>query len=214
MRTMETQSLSKDIPDRLPGAVCKQYVKCGTPNCRCTRGELHGPYWYRFWRNDEGKLHRQYVRKADLERVRAACAARQAEEAEVRWALGQADDVFALLVYEDDEMPIERQWEVMENYPRVLQILDDAVRGRKGSVMMGIRAFDILSPAAAYLVTEGPSWLRPNPLVELMPLPHPPRQPDDESFAIAQRTESPDESGTWQSFTGTVSVPPRMLPNP
>jgi hypothetical protein len=34
---------------------------------------LHGPYWYRLWREWDGKQHKEYVRKSDLERVRAAC---------------------------------------------------------------------------------------------------------------------------------------------
>ncbi len=26
-----------------------QRVKCGKPNCRCAKGEGHGPYWYAYW---------------------------------------------------------------------------------------------------------------------------------------------------------------------
>jgi len=55
----------------LPGVVCVQYV---------TRGNKRHAYYARFWR-EGGKLHKQYVRKADVERVRAACAARQEKEA-------------------------------------------------------------------------------------------------------------------------------------
>lgn len=65
----------KPIPDKLPGTVIPQYVRCGKPNCRCARGDLHGPYWYRFWREDPYVLHKEYVREADLEQVRAACEA-------------------------------------------------------------------------------------------------------------------------------------------
>jgi hypothetical protein len=75
--------LSKVIPDKLPGSVQPQYVRCGNPDCRCARGELHGPYWYRFWRDQNGRLRKEYVRLADLEAVRAACAAMRAE---ARWA--------------------------------------------------------------------------------------------------------------------------------
>ena len=38
------------LPKTLPGAVCAQWVRCCRPNCRCARGHLHGPYFYRFWR--------------------------------------------------------------------------------------------------------------------------------------------------------------------
>ncbi len=63
----------------LPGAVCEQWVKCGKPRCRCTRGQLHGPYYYRFWR-ENGKLRKEYVRLQDVKRVERACKARQAKE--------------------------------------------------------------------------------------------------------------------------------------
>ncbi len=67
--------LPHPIPDRLPGTVIPQYVRCGKANCGCARGQLHGPYWYRFWREDPYVLHKEYVRKADVEQVRAACEA-------------------------------------------------------------------------------------------------------------------------------------------
>jgi hypothetical protein len=210
---MKTQTLPKEIPAKLPGAVCKQYVTCGTPNCRCTRGEQHGPYWYRFWRDGEGKLHKQYVRKADLERVRAACQAWRDDTAEVRWAIGQVEDVIALLLY-DEELPIEREWELMIDYPRVLQVLDDAVMGRKGSDRMAIRAFRALLPAIDYTFNREPAWMRPNYLVDLLVPPHKPWQPDDKSFAAKMRETAPELSVRWESFTGTVNVPRTMLPSP
>jgi hypothetical protein len=39
------------MPDKLPGTVIRQYAKCGRPDCRCAQGELHGPYFYRVWRD-------------------------------------------------------------------------------------------------------------------------------------------------------------------
>jgi len=30
----------------LPGAVVEQHRSCGKEGCRCTRGEMHGPYAY------------------------------------------------------------------------------------------------------------------------------------------------------------------------
>jgi hypothetical protein len=59
--------------EALPGAVHLQRVKCGKVNCRCASGKPHEAY-YRFWR-ERGKLCKAYVRKADVERVRAACVA-------------------------------------------------------------------------------------------------------------------------------------------
>jgi len=41
-----------------------QKVRCGKPTCRCARpgGELHGPYWYLYWKKD-GKTRSKYVGK-------------------------------------------------------------------------------------------------------------------------------------------------------
>ena len=64
------------LPKTLPGVVLPQMVRCGKPNCHCARGELHGPYHYRFWR-EGGRLRKQYVRSEDLERVRRACGRRR-----------------------------------------------------------------------------------------------------------------------------------------
>lgn len=41
-----------------------EQVRCGKANCKCAgaKGELHGPYWYAYWRED-GKLKSRYVGK-------------------------------------------------------------------------------------------------------------------------------------------------------
>jgi hypothetical protein len=70
---METKN-EKPLPKMLPGYVCAQWKKCGKSNCRCVSGELHGPYYYRFWW-DGGRQHKSFIRKADVERVREACEA-------------------------------------------------------------------------------------------------------------------------------------------
>jgi hypothetical protein len=60
----------------LPGVVLAQRVRCGKSSCRCARGTLHGPYFFRFWRED-GRLRKSYVKPAELEQVRARCEARR-----------------------------------------------------------------------------------------------------------------------------------------
>ena len=67
---------AETLPKMLPGTVCAQLVRCGRPTCRCARGELHGPYYYRFFRHG-GRLKKAYVKQADVARVRARCAARR-----------------------------------------------------------------------------------------------------------------------------------------
>jgi len=54
----------------LPGSLSATYQRCGKPTCRCARGQPHGPYWSRFWR-DDGRRRRAYVRSSDLAHVRA-----------------------------------------------------------------------------------------------------------------------------------------------
>ncbi len=66
------------LPKTLPGAVCAQMVRCGKPTCKCARGELHGPYHYRFvWRN--GRQHKLYVRQGDVAQIQQACEMHRAE---------------------------------------------------------------------------------------------------------------------------------------
>jgi hypothetical protein len=40
-----------------------EWIRCGRETCRCMAGERHGPYTYRYWK-EEGKLRKQYVGKA------------------------------------------------------------------------------------------------------------------------------------------------------
>jgi hypothetical protein len=67
---------SNPLPKILPGVVRPQWVRCGRPGCRCARGQPHGPYFYRLWR-EGGRLRKAYVRPADLAAVRAGCEARR-----------------------------------------------------------------------------------------------------------------------------------------
>ncbi len=71
VRTVSREAL-QNIPAELPGVVCVQYV---------TRGKKRHAYYARFWR-ERGRLRKQYIRKADVEAVRTACAARQEREGE------------------------------------------------------------------------------------------------------------------------------------
>ncbi len=37
-------------------------IRCGKPNCKCAKGELHGPYWYRYEKK-QGRLRSKYIGK-------------------------------------------------------------------------------------------------------------------------------------------------------
>lgn len=47
------------------GTVVKEKVKCGKDGCKCNEGKLHGPYKYRYYRNDKGNVTSEYVGKAE-----------------------------------------------------------------------------------------------------------------------------------------------------
>jgi hypothetical protein len=38
-------------------------IRCGKEKCKCTRGKLHGPYWYSYTRV-KGKVISQYIGKS------------------------------------------------------------------------------------------------------------------------------------------------------
>lgn len=45
------------------GTVVKEMVTCGDETCHCSDGELHGPYLYRYYRDDSGTVVSEYVGK-------------------------------------------------------------------------------------------------------------------------------------------------------
>ncbi len=55
----------REVVDRsIKSGICYQLerVKCGKEMCKCTDGDLHGPYWYAYYRQN-GKLKSKYVGK-------------------------------------------------------------------------------------------------------------------------------------------------------
>ena len=55
----------------LPGSLHAEMKRCGNPGCRCARGHLHGPYWYRRWW-EGNRQRKQYVPQRRLKDVQAA----------------------------------------------------------------------------------------------------------------------------------------------
>jgi hypothetical protein len=66
----------------LPGHIQQRRVRCGKANCKCARGSLHTAY-YHAWDTD-GVRYRQYVKRADVEAMRAACEAHKALQIQLR----------------------------------------------------------------------------------------------------------------------------------
>ncbi len=52
----------------IEGSIYTVYKKCGNKNCRCARGELHGPFNY-LSRRIDGKTKLTFVRRADQDDV-------------------------------------------------------------------------------------------------------------------------------------------------
>jgi hypothetical protein len=69
--------LVKSLPDiegLITGSVVDQGRRCGKEGCRCTRGELHGPYTYVVLPRIQGRTRTVYVPKSAAEAVRQGAA--------------------------------------------------------------------------------------------------------------------------------------------
>lgn len=58
----------------LHGSLIVEHKRCGKPNCRCTRGKLHGQYYYRRWRDADGVQRKAYVPRSSVAAMRHALA--------------------------------------------------------------------------------------------------------------------------------------------
>lgn len=79
-RTKKSKRATKIEPG--PGHVQRRGVRCGKPNCRCARGELHAAY-YHVWKCD-GVRYQRYIRRADVPAQRRACGEYRALQSELR----------------------------------------------------------------------------------------------------------------------------------
>ena len=76
----------------LKGEVCTQFIRCNKPGCRCQTGAPHGPYFYRVWR-EGGRVHKVYVKSAEVSAVRAACENYKALSLHLRTLRSQREQV-------------------------------------------------------------------------------------------------------------------------
>jgi hypothetical protein len=76
------------LPKTLPGSLQAEWRRCGKPGCHCASGTLHGPYWYRRWR-ESGRQRRQYVPRDQVNAVRVAIEQRRRLRPPA-WSLRQA----------------------------------------------------------------------------------------------------------------------------
>src|SRR5579862_5035009 len=67
------QGLTQQLPpltEILRGSLVERYVTCGNPNCKCVKGERHGPVWYLTVTLGPGKTTGGIVAPEKLEHVR------------------------------------------------------------------------------------------------------------------------------------------------
>lgn len=55
-------------PARGEGSYVQQMVKCGKPSCHCAKpgGQLHGPYWYLYSKNEGKRTSKHMGREKPL----------------------------------------------------------------------------------------------------------------------------------------------------
>lgn len=67
------RGLVKTLPpleETLRGSLLERYLTCGNPNCKCARGERHGPAWYLSVTLGVGQTSSGVVTLDQLDRVR------------------------------------------------------------------------------------------------------------------------------------------------
>src|SRR5712691_1732848 len=67
------QGLVKLLPpvaETLRGSLIERYLTCGNPNCKCARGQRHGPVWYLSVTLGPGRTTGGIVPVHQLEQVR------------------------------------------------------------------------------------------------------------------------------------------------
>ncbi len=181
--------LPKTTPAKLPGTVQPQWVRCGKRTCKCARGDLHGPYPYRMWRDQRGGQHKQYVKAADVEAVRAACQARQDEEREARRILASGPQAVRWL---DDKRIVwpkdpEDQIIMAGKLQQTMRGLVRLACGELGEPRHSMRAFQLLTPLdLRRLSSQG---LRNSP-------------------GVSGAASGTDDSSCWEAWTLLKQTPP------
>ncbi len=70
---LETALMHLTQQPLVAGSLIAKYKRCNKGDCRCTRGELHGPFWY-LSQTVDGRTVMRFIRAAEVARVRPAFA--------------------------------------------------------------------------------------------------------------------------------------------
>jgi hypothetical protein len=79
---LTTEAISLDALPKIAliqGSVHIEWKRCGRPNCRCERGFLHGPYYYRRLRAQGRQIKRYVKRDAVVGQLLATQVRREAD---------------------------------------------------------------------------------------------------------------------------------------
>lgn len=63
-----------EVREILRGSLSERFLTCGKPDCRCARGERHGPVWYLSVSLDQSQRTGTTVPPQQLEQVRRGIA--------------------------------------------------------------------------------------------------------------------------------------------
>jgi hypothetical protein len=83
----EWEPLERALEGELLGSLHEERVRCGKPTCRCASGrrkDMHTAFYRRWLDEDEDKQRKEYVKRKDVEAVRAAIQRRRDRLAEER----------------------------------------------------------------------------------------------------------------------------------
>ena len=82
-RRLEAKLLALSRAVLVRGSLVPMYKACNKGDCKCTRGQLHGPFWYLSW-SEAGRTRMYFVKAAGRPRVQAAATRYR------RWRQGRA----------------------------------------------------------------------------------------------------------------------------
>jgi hypothetical protein len=92
----------------LKGGLEQRYVRCGRSNCKCSKGELHGPYYIRRWQR-HGQRRSKYVKKSDVSATFQACLEYKRDRQETRELIREINETGSAMLRALGE--VIRRWQ-------------------------------------------------------------------------------------------------------
>ncbi len=84
----------------MAGTLIKEKVRCGRPNCYCSKREKVHEANYLYWRDypNGGKLRKRYVPKKDVVRLTIAMAVAKSEDKQEKSVLRELGEHFEQII--------------------------------------------------------------------------------------------------------------------